>query len=123
MLRHGWGDDTHNYYVLVFNGRWTSEDCVNMLKQMYQEISQQTKYVSIMMDFRHSGQPPLDILHAVAPFANGYPRNIENIVMIANTNLWKRLYQTIMYSHNLPIKYYTVRSVDEAYQLLIASHS
>ena len=124
MINFGWGDYDKTYCVLSFEGHWTIEEFIDSVGFVHTELNNPFKTINIMIDLRHSDAPPEDIMTVTNAYAEPPPSFKGRAIVIYKAVLWKRLYDLMLENgqyHALDIHF--VKSVDEAYQLLVTSGS
>lgn len=119
MLRYGWGDDEKRYWVISFEGTWSTTEFMHALNELLEAVNSKPEKISLMIDLRHSGNPPSTVLSIVGSSAYQKFCFIKQITIISNRPLWKRLYQVFEQLYQASHKDLRfVETVDEAYRRL-----
>jgi hypothetical protein len=122
MLTYGWGDDEKRYLVMNFVGKWSTRDFEQALTELSQEADTSPHKLNLVIDLRHSANPPTNILNSLGNPEYQKFCQIEHITIISNRPIWKRLYLLIKQLHQMSHRdLLFVDNVDAAYGRLVAN--
>lgn len=124
MLTYGWGDDEKRYLVLNLVGQWSTTDFEQALRELSQEAETSPHKLNLMIDVRHSGNPPTNILDSMGNAKYHRLCKIEHITVISNRPIWKRLYKVFEQLYQMSHRdLLFVDTVDAAYNRLVSTAS
>ena len=116
-----WGDIEQTYIVWNFEHGWTWEECIASSCELRDMVAEKANDVNVILDLRDSHQPFGMTEHLPELQAN-LPHNINMAIVIAERGLVYGMYKFIdSLDREIAAHIRFVRTVDEAYHMLMAT--
>lgn len=122
-IRIDWGDYDKTLLIMSFNGRWTADEYYRAINDLYIYASERDHALELMVDVRHSVQPPQNLVTLIRSTLN-QERAIamDQVVVIVQSGFWQQIFSVARKVHGreLDTAVHFVESVDQAYSMLSA---
>jgi len=118
-----WGDYEETVILMSIRGTWTAKNFYDAMDDMVTKSQGTNASLELMVDLRNSLKPPANIMTMIRTVLNrSLPERIEQVVVIASTSFWERMYNMVdkMFGSQIPIEVTFVDNVDDAYSRLYA---
>jgi hypothetical protein len=121
-VRVYWEDEPQTIVRYDFDGPWTWDDLYPAYYQAIQMERSVEYRVDVILDLRHSGRMPANVLLHIKNISEKQPPNLGLSVFVTTNTFMHSLYQTGIRFYN-KIGYYfrMVKTLDEAHSMIAQS--